>query len=74
MGRSAMFTPETRYDLRDWTDPCIEPTLNELLADPMMDLVFRSDKLHRENVESFLRQHAVRLAAICPWTPPCRCA
>lgn len=74
MGRSAMSTPETRYDLRDWTDPCIEPTLAEILADPMMDLVFHSDKLRRENVENFLRDHAVRLAAERPWAIPCRCA
>jgi len=74
MGRSAMSTPETRYDLRDWTDPCIEPSLTEILADPMMDLVFHSDKLRRENVESFLRNHAVRLAAERPWVAPCRCA
>jgi len=74
MGRSASYTPETVADLRDWTDPCIEPTLTELLSDPMMDLVFRSDQLRRENVESFLRDHAVRLAAVRPWTQPCRCA
>lgn len=74
MGRSALTTPETVVDLRDWTDPCIEPTLSELLSDPMMDLVFRSDQLRRENVESFLRGHASRLAAVRPWTPACRCA
>lgn len=74
MGRSALLTPEAPYDLRDWTDPCIEPTLNELLADPMMDLVFHSDKLRRENVETFLRGHAQRLAAERPWAAPRRCA
>jgi len=74
MGRTVMPTPEV-VDLRDWTDPCIEPTLNELLADPMMDLVFRSDKLHRENVESFLKTQAMRLAAQPrPWEAICRCA
>lgn len=76
MGRSAMNTPAAyeTVDRRDWTDPCIEPTLNEILADPMMELVFRSDKLRRENVESFLRSQAFRLAAERPWTAPCRCA
>lgn len=74
MGRSALTTPEAVADLRDWTDPCIEPTLSELLADPMMDLVFHSDQLRRENVESFLRGHAMRLAAERPWSVPCRCA
>ncbi len=50
-------------DRRDWTDPFVEPSLAEILADPMMDLVFRRDHLHRDNVESFLRDHATRLAA-----------
>lgn len=50
-------------DRRDWTDPFVEPTLAEILSDPMMELVFRRDQLHRDNVESFLRCHATRLAA-----------
>lgn len=52
---------ERSQDLRDWTDPCIEPTLSEILSDPMMDLVFRRDQLHRDHVEHFLRDHATRL-------------
>ncbi|MCE1237625.1 MAG: hypothetical protein LWW93_14845 [Hyphomicrobiales bacterium] len=74
MGRFSLPTPETCCELRDWTDPCIEPTLTELLADPMMDLVFRSDKLRRENVENFLRDHAIRLAAERPAPLLSRCA
>ena len=50
-------------DRRDWTDPCVEPSLAEILSDPMMELVFRRDQLHRDNVENFLRCHATRLAA-----------
>ena len=50
-------------DRRDWTDPFVEPSLAEILSDPMMELVFRRDQLHRDNVEHFLRGHASRLAA-----------
>ncbi|TBW38201.1 hypothetical protein EYW49_09630 [Siculibacillus lacustris] len=63
--------PDSGPDLRDWTDPCLEPSLSEILADPMMELVFRRDSLHRDNVEHFLRGHASRLAAR---PTPCRCA
>lgn len=48
-------------DLRDWTDPCIEPSLAEILSDPMTELVFRRDHLRRDNVEHFLRDLASRL-------------
>ena len=49
-------------DRRDWTDPRVEPSLAEILSDPMMELLFRRDHLHRDNVEHFLRDHASRLA------------
>ncbi len=49
-------------DRRDWTDPFVEPSLAEILSDPMMELVFRRDHLRRDNVEHFLRDHATRLA------------
>ncbi len=49
-------------DRRDWTDPYVEPSLAEILSDPMMELLFRRDHLRRDNVEHFLRDHASRLA------------
>ncbi|MDK9697033.1 MAG: hypothetical protein OEL76_11625 [Siculibacillus sp.] len=49
-------------DRRDWTDPFVEPSLAEILSDPMMELVFRRDHLRRDHVEHFLRRHASRLA------------
>lgn len=61
-------------DLRDWTDPCIEPTLAEILSDPMMDLVFRRDQTRRDSVEKLLRAQASRLAATGAFAVPCRCA
>jgi hypothetical protein len=62
------------HDSRDWTDPCLEPTLAEILADPMMELVFRRDSLERGDVEKLLRGHASRLAAFARPTPnPCGC-
>ena len=65
---------QTALDRRDWTDPCIEPTLAELLSDPMMDLVFRRDSLRRDHVEKLLRDQAVRLAAENAYSSPCgRC-
>jgi hypothetical protein len=55
-------TAPEALDRRDWTDPFVEPSLAEILSDPMMELVFRRDQLRRDNVESFLRCHASRLA------------
>jgi hypothetical protein len=63
---------EPNPDLRDWTDPCVEPTLSEILADPMIQLVFRRDSLDRDHVEHFLRNHATRLAARAQ-PKPCPC-
>lgn len=61
-------------DDRDWTDPCLEPTLSEILADPMMELVFRRDSLIRDDVEKLLRGHASRLAAFArPRPQACGC-
>ncbi len=57
-------TATDALDLRDWTDPFVEPSLAEILSDPMMDLVFRRDHLHRDHVEHFLRDHASRLASM----------
>lgn len=62
MTEYVLASPETAFDRRDWTDPCIEPTLAELLSDPMMDLVFRRDSLRRDHVEKLLRDQAMRLA------------
>lgn len=49
-------------DRRDWTDPFVEPSLAEILSDPMMELVFRRDHLRRDHVEQLLRRHASRLS------------
>lgn len=62
-------TPDIRgtateaQDRRDWTDPFVEPSLAEILSDPMMDLVFRRDQLRRDHVEHFLRDQSNRLAS-----------
>lgn len=61
-------------DERDWTNPCLEPTLDEIFADPMMDLVFRRDSLRRDHVEKLMRDQAARIVASGAWAVPCRCA
>ncbi len=73
MAWSAQTRTEAIVEQRDWTDPCIEPTLTEILSDPMMDLVFRRDSLRRDNVEKLLRDQALRLAATRNTSWSCRC-
>lgn len=72
MTHAVLASPETALDRRDWSDPCIEPTLAEILSDPMMDLVFRRDSLRRDHVEKLLRDQANRLAMDYRHLP-CRC-
>jgi len=74
MTYNVLASPGGTLDLRDWSNPCIEPSLTEILSDPMMDLVFRRDSLHRDHVEKLLRDQAERLAATSPWRPTCNCA
>ena len=60
---------DSRYDrvrstelARDWQDPMREPTLEEILADPIVRLVFDRDRLDAVEVERFLKAASRRLA------------
>ncbi|MDR3375203.1 MAG: hypothetical protein P4L98_15865 [Ancalomicrobiaceae bacterium] len=60
---------DPRYDrvrsaelTRDWQDPMREPTLEEILADPIVRLVFDRDRLDAVEVERFLKAASRRLA------------
>ena len=74
MTEYVLASPDAEFDPRDWTDPCIEPSLSEILSDPMMDLVFRRDQTRRDHVEKLLRDQALRLAATGSWAVSCRCS
>lgn len=47
---------------RNWQDPATEPTLDEILADPIVRLVFDRDRLDAAEVERFLKAASRRLA------------
>lgn len=74
MTEYVLASPEVELDPRDWTDPCIEPSLAEILSDPMMDLVFRRDQTRRDHVEKLLRHEAIRLAEQGALGHYCRCS
>ncbi|MDR3496571.1 MAG: hypothetical protein P4L82_18385 [Ancalomicrobiaceae bacterium] len=48
---------------RNWQDPMCEPTLDEILADPIVRLVFDRDHLDALEVERFLKAVSRRLAS-----------
>jgi hypothetical protein len=45
----------------DWQDPSVEPTLDEILADPIVHLVLGRDHLEIRDVERFLKSASQRL-------------
>ncbi len=47
--------------ISDWQDPMIEPTLDEILADPIVHLVMDRDHLEVRDVELFLKRASKRL-------------
>jgi hypothetical protein len=47
--------------ISDWQDPMTEPTLDEILADPIVHLVLGRDHLEVREVEQFLKCASRRL-------------
>lgn len=81
MGKSAMTKDDRRVTTgngrsSDWGDPAVEPSLDEILNDPIVGLVLARDGLDRRTVERFLVAQSLRLTGgfapsgrLCP--PEC---
>jgi hypothetical protein len=60
--RPAFMKPSFEVDeLIDWEDPGMEPSLDEILADPIVHLVLDRDHLEVRDVERFLKCASQRL-------------
>ena len=56
--------PSALHEAQPWSKPGIEPTLSEMLADPLVQALMRRDGVSRSALESVIAQVQDRLASL----------